>query len=218
MNCPSIQPSPADQIDPQAVEVVRVTRDSLGEAKSLLFHAYREEPSFRHLFEEHSEGYEQRVRAALREGMERHFANQGDVIGLAHEHHLVGVAFINSPAFRKTLDEQLNWRLKMFLTIGLGATRRYLDYREQVRACFPDNYHYLHYVAVHPRYQGQGFGRRMIDLAEQICRESDGGTSGIGVDTGNPRHIEMSQRWGFEQVGEVALGDLKQAVFFKALD
>lgn len=73
--------------------LVRLDRSALGEAKSLLFHAYRHEPTFQYLFDSNRAGYDQRVRATLREGLELHFANGQDAIGITEDDVLVAVAF-----------------------------------------------------------------------------------------------------------------------------
>lgn len=200
------------------VSLVRLDRSALGEAKSILFHAYRQEPTFQYLFEMDRAGYDQRVRATLREGLELHFAQGQDAIGLVDEDILVAVAFISSPVSRVALADQLNWRIKMMLTAGLSATRRYIDYHDQVQACLPhDLHHFLPFVAVHPKYQNKGYGRQLMDTIEGICRESPG-TCGIGLDTGNSRYLDFYRKLGFETVGEVRLGHVVETVLFKRVN
>ena len=66
-------------------ELVRLDPGALGAAKSLLYTAYRHEPTFQYLFDASRPGYDQRVRATIREGIELHFSNQQDAIGLVAE-------------------------------------------------------------------------------------------------------------------------------------
>ncbi len=198
--------------------LVRLDRSALGEAKSLLFHAYRHEPTFQYLFDSKRPGYEQRVRSTLREGLELHFASEQDAIGLADEGVLVAVAFISSPGSRIALADHFQWRIKMMLTAGLSSTRRYIEYHEQVQAVLPrDLHHHLPFIAVHPKYQSQGYGRRLMDAVEGICRESPG-TCGIGLDTGNARYLSFYQKLGFEKVGEVRHGQVVDTVLFKRVN
>lgn len=44
------------------------------EARSLLYQAYRHEPTFAYIFEAERAGYEQRVRATVRELVKQHFS------------------------------------------------------------------------------------------------------------------------------------------------
>ena len=46
------------------------------EARSLLYHAYRHEPTFAYLLESERAGFDQRVRATVRELVNQHFAEE----------------------------------------------------------------------------------------------------------------------------------------------
>ncbi len=204
--------------DPIAeITLVELDHSALGEAKSLLYHAYRHEPTFQYLFESRRTGYDQRVRATLREGLESHFAQGQSALGLVDDGVLVAVAFITSPGDRVAISDQFNWRIKMMLTAGLTSTRRYIEYHEAVQDCFPGElHHHLPFMAVHPKYQSQGLGRILMDTIENTCRETPG-SSGIGLDTGNARYIDFYKKLGFEEVGEVRMGDVTEKVLFKNL-
>ena len=52
------------------------------EARSLLYQAYRHEPTFRFLFNAERSGYEQRVRATVRELVRQHFFQDLPALGL----------------------------------------------------------------------------------------------------------------------------------------
>lgn len=196
-------------------QLVRLDASAASEAKSLLFHAYRHEPTFQYLFDASRPGYEQRVRATIREGIELHFATEQDAIGLVAEDHLVAVAFIGSPEVRMGVTTRLNWRIRMSLTAGLTATRRFIDYHEQVLACLPgDVHHHLPLLGVHPKYQSRGYGRRLMLAVERICRDNPR-SCGIGLDTGNSRYLKFYESLGYRQVGEVTLGKVVEKVLFK---
>src|SRR5690554_2344625 len=110
--------------------IVRLDPSTVGEAKSLLYNAYRYEPTFQYLFDASRPGYDQRVRATIREGIELHFSHNQDAIGLVHDQSLVAVAFISSPDIRMNLADQINWRIRMMLTAGLPSTRRFIEYHQ----------------------------------------------------------------------------------------
>ncbi|OZG73366.1 GNAT family N-acetyltransferase [Hahella sp. CCB-MM4] len=197
-------------------QLVKLDRSALSEAKSILFHAYRHEPTFQYLFDASRPGYDQRVRATIREGLELHFAHDQEAIGLVDGETLSAVAFIGSPEARFSLADQFNWRIRMMLTAGLSSTKRFMDYHEQVHACLPeDTHHHLPFIGVHPKYQGRGYGRSLMKVVEGICKQSPK-SSGIGLDTGNARYIRFYQTLGFKKVGEVRLGNITEAVLFKS--
>ena len=201
-----------------ATKLVRLDRSALSEAKSILYHAYRHEPVFQYLLEVTRSGYEQRVRAILRESLELHFSQQQDAIGLLENDSLVAVAFIRDPECRARFTDQLNWRVRMILTAGLNSTKRFLSYSDKVQQCLPkEGHHVLPFIGVHPKYQQRGFGRALMEVVEGICREHPR-SAGIGLDTGNLRYLRFYYNMGFEKVGEVALGNMTENVLFKACE
>jgi ribosomal protein S18 acetylase RimI-like enzyme len=205
---------PATMAEPD-VKIVRLDVSSLKEAKSIIYQAYHYEPTFKYLFDAERPGYDQRIRATIRELMELHFQKGQDAIGVTLDDQLVAVAFIGSPDVRLKLSDQLNWRLRMMLTAGLSSTRRYIDYHEQVASCLPsDQHHELPLWCVHPKYQNRGIGQLLLNAVEQVCAES-ARSAGIGLDTGNSRYLDFYHRMGYETVGEVKIGDVTEYVLFK---
>ncbi len=195
--------------------IVRLDQSSVGEAKSLLYNAYRYEPTFQYLFDAGKPGYDQRVRATIREGVELHFSMGQEAIGLVHEDSLVAVAFISRPDIRLNLVEQFSWRIRMMLTAGFSATNRFIEYHEGVMACLPKGVsHRLPLLGVHPKHQSKGFGRALMGAVERICRE-DPRSCGIGLDTGNSRYLKFYESLGYQKVGEVRLGKVVETVLFK---
>ena len=205
-------------IPSETVSVVRLDHDAVREAKSILYQAYKHEPTFKFLFDAEKPGYDQRVRATIRELIELHFSKSQDAIGITIDGMLVAVAFIGSPHIRMHLAEQLNWRIRMMLTAGLASTRRYLDYHEQVTECLPaDQHHELPLMGVHPKFQNKGIGKILLEAVESLCSENPK-TSGIGLDTGNSRYLDFYKQQGYEVVGEVAMGSVTETVLFKSIN
>ena len=83
------------------------------EARSLLYQAYRHEPTFRFLFDADRPGYEQRVRATVRELVKQHFLQDRPGLGLLVNDRLVGVALIAPPMRRLDITESWAWQLRM---------------------------------------------------------------------------------------------------------
>lgn len=196
------------------VEVRQLDGGYSHEARSLLYHAYRHEPTFAYLFEAERPGYEQRVRATVRELVQQHFFQELPAIGLLIEERLVGIALIAPPQRRLDITESWGWRLRMLLTTGFRCTRRYLDYHDAVLACLPPGpYHVLPLLGVHPEFQGRHLGEKLLEALHNWCAEDDG-SLGVVLDTGNVRYLDFYKRQGYEEVGEVALGPVVEHVFF----
>ncbi|PAV47499.1 GNAT family N-acetyltransferase [Pseudomonas sp. HAR-UPW-AIA-41] len=186
------------------------------EARSLLYHAYRHEPTFAYLFEAERPGFDQRVRATVRELVEQHFAEELPAIGLLIDDRLVGMALIAPPQRRMDITESWGWRLRMLLTTGFRCTRRYLDYHEAVLACLPPGpFHVLPLLGVHPEFQGRGLGEQLVAELHRWCAE-DSSSRGVVLDTGDPHYLAYYQRLGYEEIGEVAIGPIRQHVLFHA--
>jgi len=186
------------------------------EARSLLYQAYRHEPTFAYLFEAERPGYEQRVRATVRERVKQHFLEDLPAIGLLVNDRLIGIALIAPPQRRLDITESWVWRMRMVLSTGFRCTRRYLEYQQAVLACLPSNsVHVLPLLGIHPQFQGQHYGEQLLMAVHNWCAE-DPHSQGVVLDTGNPRYLEFYKRQGYEEIGEVAVGAIREHVFYHA--
>ena len=184
------------------------------EARSLLYHAYRHDPTFAYLFEAERPGYDQRVRATVRELVLQHFNEELPAIGLLIDDRLIGMALIAPPRRRLDITESWGWRMRMLLTAGFRCTRRYLEYHAAVLACLPPgSYHVLPLLGVHPEFQGQHLGEQLLEALHNWCA-ADTGSQGVVLDTGNTRYLDFYKRQGYQEVGEVAVGPIVEHVFF----
>ncbi|MBU0902914.1 MAG: GNAT family N-acetyltransferase [Gammaproteobacteria bacterium] len=184
------------------------------EARSLLYHAYRHDPTFAYLFEDERPGYDQRVRATVRELVQQHFAEELPAIGLLIDDRLIGMALIAPPQRRMDITESWGWRMRMLLTAGFRCTKRYLEYHDAVIACLPPGpYHVLPLLGIHPEYQGKHLGEQLLEALHNWCAE-DASSQGVVLDTGNGHYLDFYKRQGYEEVGEVAIGPVIEHVFF----
>ena len=201
--------------DEVEARVVRLDQGAMTEAKAILYRAYKQEPTFKYLFEYKRPGYGQRVRATIRELINQHFDSQQNVIGLALDNHLIAVALVGSPDVRLGLRSQISWRLRMMLTAGMDCTWRYIDYHKQIHKCLPaDQHHELPLLGVDSKYRNMGYGKQLMHAIESICAENPR-SSGIALDTGNTRYLDFYRRLGYETVGTVKFGDMTESVLFK---
>jgi GNAT superfamily N-acetyltransferase len=190
------------------VEVRQLDAGYAREARSLLYHAYRHEPTFADLFESQRSGFDQRVRATVRELVQRHFAEELPAIGLLIGDRLVGIVLVAPPQRRLEVTESWSWRLRMVLSAGFRCTRRYLDYHAAVAACLPDGpHHLLPLLGVHPEFQGQHLGEQLLAALHDWCAQEPN-SQGIVLDTGHGRYLEFYQRQGYRKIGEVAIGPI----------
>jgi GNAT superfamily N-acetyltransferase len=200
---------------PNSLAAVRMLDSGYArEARSLLYHAYRHDPTFAYLFEAERPGYDQRVRATVRELVQQHFAEDLPAIGLLIDDRLIGMALIAPPQRRMDITESWGWRMRMLLTTGFRCTKRYLEYHDAVIACLPPGpYHVLPLLGIHPEYQGKNLGEQLLEALHNWCAE-DASSQGVVLDTGNGHYLEFYKRQGYEEIGEVAIGPIIEHVFF----
>lgn len=195
--------------------VVRLDEDARNEARSILFHAYLHEPTFQYLFDHRRAGYEQRVRATIRELVDLYIELNQESVGVMVDDTLVAVAFIGEPELRLNLADQISWRIRMVLTAGFASTRRYLDYHEKIKQLLPQPLaHQLPLMGVNPKYQNLGYGRLLLSTVERLCAENPRG-SGLVLDTGNSRYLPFYESEGFRSLGKIRLGDFEDHVLFR---
>lgn len=198
--------------------IVRLDETAFNEAKSILYQAYRHEPTFQYLFDHRKPGYDRRVRATIRELLNLYFELNQEAIGVMADNTLIAVAFIGAPELRLNLAEQLSWRLRMILTAGFASTRRYLDYHEKIRGMLPgEGTHQLPLMGVHPKYQNRGVGRMLLAAVEALCSENPQ-ANGLVLDTGNSRYLPFYESEGFRSLGTIRLGDYEDFVLFRDAD
>ncbi|TXK84521.1 GNAT family N-acetyltransferase [Paenibacillus sp. N3.4] len=61
----------------------------------------------------------------------------------------------------------------------------------------------IHRLAVHPEFQGQGMGKQLLQFAENLARKMGSTSIRLDVYTGNPGAVNMYERAGYQEVGEV---------------
>lgn len=197
--------------------IVRLDISALNEARSILYDAYRNEPTFQYLFNHRKPGYSQRVRATVRELVDLYFALDQEAVGVMVGDSLVAVAFIGDPDLRLNLADQFSWRIRMVLTAGFASTRRYLDYHEKIRAMLPQPLaHQLPLMGVNPKYQNRGYGRHLLKAVQRLCEDNPRGV-GLVLDTGNSRYLPFYESEGFRSLGKVRLGGFEDHILFREI-
>lgn len=186
------------------------------EVRSLLYHAYRHDPTLAYVFEAHRPGYEARLRVMMREWVRQHFALQLPGIGLLVDDRLVGLALIAPSLRRLGVADSWAWRLRMTLGTGIRCTRRYLDLQSALSTCLPEGrVHVLSLLGVHPRFQGKGYGEQLLQTVHDWCAE-EVDSQGVALNTGNAHYLGFYQRLGYQEVGEIAVGPIRERVFLRS--
>ncbi|AGH43775.1 hypothetical protein C427_1666 [Paraglaciecola psychrophila 170] len=176
------------------IKAVYLAAEDLKIAASILYVAYRDDPLFVDIFQYEKEGYESRLRSAIREELNAFWAAKQPMIGLFDDDRLVAVACLVSPDAALGPNRFWHWRLKMLLTAGYFGTKQMVDKEIRVRERVPAEYfHMLSLIGVHPDQQDHGLGHVLMSAIEGIMLE-DPKSEGISMFVTLPKCLSFFVR------------------------
>ena len=86
---------------------------------------------------------------------------------------------------------------------------------EEVNWLTPDGRNlYVHRLAVHPRYQGFGYARQLMDFAEQYAREKEYTSIRLDTFSKNSRNQKFYERRGYTRLEEIFLPNQSPHPFY----
>jgi GNAT superfamily N-acetyltransferase len=138
------------------------------------------------------------------------------ILGLGDGGILSGVAALSLPAE----DDPWPLALKQRFTIveellgqkGSKRLARYGDISERER---PKGLHiYLGVLGVDPATQGRGFGKKILDSVQDFSERYPGST-GVALDTENPRNVPFYEHCGYEVVSRHELEPVTICCLFR---
>lgn len=205
------------KISLEDIEVVRLNEKFSRQARSLLYHSYSDEPTFKYLLDAQKPGYKQRIRATIREMIKLSFDRGEFIFGVMHkeQQRLLGVAFFTDLELKIDISKQFLWRLKLTLTAGLDSTRRFIQYYQDVQNSLPEkNHRMVSLIGIHPEFQKQGLGKALLETIHTLT-DNDENSIGLFLDTGNNRYLNFYQSLGYQIYQELPLGPLKEFVLYR---
>jgi ribosomal protein S18 acetylase RimI-like enzyme len=179
----------------------------------LLVSAFREDPTLAWIFLRDEPGYEERLRGYFREGHRWH-AQQGHPIqaGL-RDGRLVGLAYAMLPEIETTAESVSQLESDLTRACGQRAADRFARYNRAVEAAAPPGrFHILSVLGVLPEERRRGVGGALVGWVNGLCDE-DPESLGVLLDTASPPGFY--ERLGFGRIGEVVLGELRQALLLR---
>ncbi|WP_421714343.1 GNAT family N-acetyltransferase [Alteromonas stellipolaris] len=199
----------------EAIKAIYLGVDDLKVAASILFNAYVDDPLFTDIFQAEKEGYESRLRSAIREELNAFWVAEQPIVGLFDGERLLAVACLTAPDAAFGSGRYWHWRLRMLLTAGLFGTKQMLEKEEKVRALVPAvNFHMLSFIAVHPDYQHHGLGHTLLGAIDSVVEE-DAKSEGVAVFVTIAKHKPFFNDDSYDVVGELSLSHVKGEVMFR---
>jgi ribosomal protein S18 acetylase RimI-like enzyme len=197
------------------IKAVYLASEDLKIAASILYVAYRDDPLFVDIFQYEKEGYESRLRSAIREELNAFWLTKQPMIGLFDNDRLVAVACLVSPDAELGPNRFWHWRLKMLLTAGYFGTKQMVDKEIKVRERVPAEYfHMLSLIGVHPDQQDHGLGHVLMSAIEGIMFE-DPKSEGISMFVTLPKCLSFFEDGNYNLVEELEVGNIKGHLMFR---
>lgn len=206
-----------EQAEPsqQEIKAMFLDIDDLSVAASILYNAYADDPLFLDIFQRGKDGYESRLRSAIREELNVFWGADQPIIGLYHEGRLIAVACLTAPDAAFGAGRYWHWRLRMLLTAGLFGTRQMLEKEEKVRSLIPaKNFHMLSFIAVHPDHQHHGLGHILLGAIDSVVTD-DPKSEGCGVFVTVKKHHSFFDDDNYQAVGELTLSHVTGTVMYR---
>lgn len=190
------------------LKLVLLTHANQAEACTLLSAAFADDPAYRYFLQDSPAHDIDRQRDQLvRFIVAYHYSAGRPVWGLMDGKSLLACALVETPTpvWRNT-TALLRSLPSLIGKVPLASIHRMNRYAIQSREGLPNNiHHYLVKIGVAPRFQGAGYGKKLITA----LLEHYGGQSQIlALDTENPDNVALYQHLGFHLHDEYQLETL----------
>ena len=180
--------------DMDNIKAVYLAAEDLKIAASILYQAYHDDPLFMDIFQFNKEGYESRLRSAIREELNAFWQARQPMIGLFDDGRLLAVACL--------------------LTAGYFGTKQMVDKEQKVREHIPaKRYHMLSFIGVHPDYQHYGLGHILMSAIDSVMKE-DSGSEGIGVYVTLPKCLSFFEDGQYKMLEALETGHITGHLMF----
>jgi GNAT superfamily N-acetyltransferase len=188
------------------IRAAYLSAEELKLAASLLFQSYHDDPVFLDIFNSEKEGYEQRIRASIREELSAFWQAKQPMVGLFLGESMVGVACLNSPDDSIGSERFWHWRLKMLLSAGYFSTKQMIEKEEKVMAAVPlKKFHMLSFIAIHPLHQHHGFGQYLMAAVDTVLKEHND-SEGVAVYATTGKFKAFFEEANYEFIKDVSVG------------
>lgn len=201
--------------DISKIKAIYLSAEDLKIAASILYLAYHDDPLFIDIFEVEREGYESRLRSAIREELNAFWQAKQPMVGLFDEERLLAVACLNQPNTSLGPNRFWHWRLKMLLTAGFMGTKQMLEKESVVREHMPSQYfHMLSFIGVHPDHQHLGLGHLLMGAIDSVMLE-DPKSEGVGMFVTLPKCLSFFEDGNYTLIEELKVGRIKGHLMFR---
>lgn len=196
------------------LKIVYLQAEDLKLAVSLTWQAYQEDSVFKEIFQSETPGYEQRLRAAIREEIGALWEAQDPMIGLFDGERLLGVACVVAPESTLEHGRFWHWRLKMLLSAGYVSSQQLIQKDNDMRQALPGKQlHLLSFIAIQPNHQQKGLGQFLLRAVGVIADESTM-SDGIAALVTAEQYENLFLTEQYQLVDNINIGSVAARLYF----
>ena len=197
-------------------EVRYLSASDLKVAASILYNAYYDDPLFCQIFDQEEEGYEVRLRGAIREELNTFWEAKQPIIGVFKEGSLVATTCLINPEPEFGHSRYWHWRLQLLLTAGYLGTKQFLEKEKIVRTKLPEkNCHMISFIGVQPALQDQGIGHILLAAINEVIDE-DENSNGVAVFATLDKCLSFFDDGGFNLIENVSTPHINGRILYKS--
>ncbi len=197
------------------IKAVFLTAEDLKVAGSILYQAYHDDPLFIDIFQAQKEGFEQRLRSAIREELNAFWMAKQPMVGLFEKERLLAVACLTHSDSAFGPGRFWHWRLKMLLTAGFFSTKQMIEKDQKIQQNVPaEHYHLISFIGVHPDEQHHGLGHLLMSAVESVMLDNPN-SSGVAVYATLPKYMHFFEDSGYHLVKELEVGHISGHLMFR---
>lgn len=177
--------------------IIRITKNKLEEATEVLAGAFEDDPVINYFLSGHTDDYSKKLSWIFRYQCLMYVEMNLPIFGTVQNSRITGVACLSGPEKTERPDSLVEADREFVSLMGpdsLGRVKRYMNLSKKHT---PEGlHHYLAGLGVHPNFQGEGYGRLLLEEVYEIT-ESHRTSTGIYLETAKMKNVEMYEHFGY---------------------
>ena len=196
--------------------VISISKDSLEVATDVLARAFEGDPLIRYFLSGHEKDYLEGVRRIFEYQCLMYIEMELPIFGTVKNHQITGIACLSVPEKKDRPDSLIEADRQFEEFMGPDSFDRIKRYMKLNNKNTPrKSHHYLAALGVHPNFQGQGFGRLLLDRVSEMALDH-GVSTGVFLETAKTKNVEMYNHFGYNLLATEKLdGIVKLSYMFK---
>ena len=178
--------------------IINISKDRLEEATDVLAKAFEDDPVINYFLFGHGDDYQEKLRELFRYQCLMYAEMRLPIFGSVKNSEITGIACLSVPDKKKRPDSLIEVDKKFEQSMeqeSFDRIKRYMNLNKKHTPSVP--HHYLAALGVHPDFQGQGFGRLLLEKVFELSGYH-GTSTGVFLETATIENVEMYEHFGYD--------------------